>query len=45
MRKSQVEAHGRIRKIPSVLHILGMPINLISIRNMDNEDVKTMVEK
>jgi hypothetical protein len=36
---------GRIRKILGVLHILGLAINLISIRKMDDVGVKTMFEK
>jgi hypothetical protein len=37
--------HGRIRKLPGVLHIPGLAINLISIRKMDDAGVKTIFEK
>jgi hypothetical protein len=36
---------GRIRKLPSVLHILGFSRNLIFVSKMDDARVKTMFEK
>jgi hypothetical protein len=36
---------GRIRKLPGVLHILGLAINLISVSKMDDAGVKTIFEK
>jgi hypothetical protein len=37
--------HGRIRTLPSVLHIPGLAKNLIFVRKMDNAGVKTIFEK
>jgi hypothetical protein len=37
--------YGRIRKLPYVLNILGLAINLISVRKMDDAGVKTVFEK
>jgi hypothetical protein len=36
---------GRIRTLPGVLHILGLDINLIYVRKMDDAGVKTIFEK
>jgi hypothetical protein len=36
---------GRIRTLPSVLHILELAINLIFVRKMDDAGVKTVIEK
>ena len=36
---------GRIRALHGVLHILGLGINLISIRKMDYAGIKKMFEK
>jgi hypothetical protein len=36
---------GRIRTLPSVFHIPGLAINLISVRKMDDEGVKNIFEK
>ena len=36
---------GRIRKLPSVLHIPGLARNLIFVRKMGNPVVKTVFEK
>jgi hypothetical protein len=36
---------GRIRTLPGVLHILGLAINLIYLRKMDDARVKTIFEK
>jgi hypothetical protein len=36
---------GRIRTLPSVLHIPGLARNLISVRKMDDAGVKTIFEK
>ena len=36
---------GRIRTLPSVLHILGLARNLIFVRKMDDAGVKTIFEK
>jgi hypothetical protein len=36
--------NGRIRTLPGVLHILGLSINLIYVRKMDNAGVKTIFE-
>jgi hypothetical protein len=36
---------GRIRTLPSVLHIPSLARNLIYVRKMDNAGVKTMFEK
>jgi hypothetical protein len=36
---------GRIRTFPSVLHILGMAKNLISVRKMEDAGVKIIFEK
>ena len=36
---------GRIKTLPSVLHIPGMPKNLISVSKMANAGVKTVFEK
>jgi hypothetical protein len=36
---------GRIRTLPSVVHIPGLARNLISIRKMDDARVKTIFEK
>jgi hypothetical protein len=35
----------RIRKLPDVLHNLGLAKNFISVRKMDDAGVKTMFEK
>jgi hypothetical protein len=37
--------NGRIRKLPSVLHIPGLARNLIYVRKMDDVRVKTIFEK
>jgi hypothetical protein len=36
---------GRIITLPSVMHIIGLDRNLISVRNMDDAVVKIMFEK
>jgi hypothetical protein len=36
---------GRIRKLPSVMHILGLDINLICVRKVDDAGVKTIFGK
>jgi hypothetical protein len=36
---------GRIRTLPSVLHIPGLARNLIFVSKMDDAGVKTMFEK
>jgi hypothetical protein len=36
---------GRIRTLPSVLHIPGLARNLIYVRKMDDAGVKTIFEK
>ena len=36
---------GRIRTLPSVLHIPALARNLISVSKMDDASVKTMFEK
>jgi hypothetical protein len=37
--------YGRIRTLPSVLHIPGLDRNLIYVSKMDNAGVKTIFEK
>ena len=37
--------YGRIRTLPSVLHIPGLARNLIYVRKMDNAGVKKIFEK
>ena len=37
--------YGRIRTLPSVLHILGLAKKLIYVRKMDDAGVKTIIEK
>jgi hypothetical protein len=36
---------GRIRTLPDLLHIPSLAINLISVRKMDDGEVKTIFEK
>jgi hypothetical protein len=36
---------GRIRTLPGVFHIPGLPRNLISVRKMDDVGVNTIFEK
>jgi hypothetical protein len=37
--------YGRIRKLPGVLHIIGLARNLISVRKIVDAGVKTIFEK